>query len=408
MSATGSAAARKVAAMNDNPLSAKLTRLAGVALVVGVIALSVAAVPAFFASASSEGVGYDSARAQFFRSYLVAFLVLLAPALGSLGMLMIHHLSGGVWGAVLRPVLEPTSRMLLLLAVLFVPLLFGLHDLYPWARWTADEIHGSAVLETKAMYLNVPAFVIRAAVYWVVWLGLVLLLTGSNGRDEAREARRSRVSAVGLLLYSVAVTFASIDWVMSLEPMWYSTIFGLLFGAGQVLAGFAFGILCLVLIVRASGAELPRGPMQDLGSLLLALVMVWAYMAFSQFLLIWSGNLPEETPWYIKRLHGGWQVLALMLVLAQFVLPFLLLLSRDLKRDARALAGVAAVVLLMRVVDLYWMVTPAFFPHQAFRLHWMDLAALVGVAGVWLAVFLYGLRGRNVLPDPALAEVTHG
>jgi hypothetical protein len=199
------------------------------------------------------------------------------------------------------------------------------------------------------------------------------------------------------------MTFAAVDWIMSLEPYWYSTIFGMLVTSTQVLTAFAFGILALVELTRQpDGTNVfpaSKGNLQDLGSLLLAFVMLWAYLAFSQFLLIWSGNLPEEVPWYLKRLSGGWQVFALMLVLLQFVLPFFLLLSRDVKRNGRRLAAVAGVVLAMRVVDLYWMVVPAFFPYQPVRLHWMDVFALAGLGGLWLAAFLYELRRR-----PSLAE----
>lgn len=357
-------------------LSNRLARLRRAALVAGCIGLALAA--------GSEWLAL-SERGQFFRSYLVAFLAALSPAVGALALLLIHRLTGGEWGATLRPVLEPAARTLPLLAVLFVPLLFGLPAVYPWARWTAEDVAGSAVLHHKSLYLNAPGFVARSALYLAIWAGLSWLV----GRDE-RDALARRVSGPGLLLLGLSVTFAAVDWVMSIEPFWYSSIFGLLFGAGQLLAALAFGVLCLVLLVP----EVRRGTLQDLGSLLLALVMIWAYMGFSQFLLIWSANLPEEVPWYLKRLDGGWRVLALMLVGVQFVLPFLLLLSRDLKRRPGLIGGVAAVVLFMRVVDLYWMVTPAYFPYQGFRLHLLDAALLVGVGGVWLAGYALALERR--------------
>jgi hypothetical protein len=320
-------------------------------------------------------------------------------------ILMMHHLTGGAWGTVIRPFLETATRTLPVLALLFLPLLLGLADVYPWARWTPEQIRGSKLLEHKSVYLNETAFIVRAVVYLGVWVALALLLTRGAGPEA--EGRRATLSGPGLVLYGLTVTFASIDWIMSLDPLWYSTIFGMLLAGGQVLAGMAFAILCLVLVLRAADTPVPRGPLHDVGNLLLAMVMMWAYLAFSQFLLIWCGNLPEETTWYVKRLQGGWQVLGILLIVAQFMLPFFMLLSRDLKREPRGLALVAGVVLVMRVVDLYWMVTPSYFPHQEIRLHWMDLAALVGLGGLVLACFLHLLQGRDVLPPPE-TEVSHG
>jgi len=306
-------------------------------------------------------------------------------------------------------VLETATRLMPIVALLFIPILFGLPDIYPWARWTREQIEGSKMLEQKSIYLNVSAFILRSVLYLVIWVALSAALLGRKGaeRDETWQRRRARVSGPGLVLLGFTITFAAIDWVMSLEPMWWSSIFGLLFASGQVLAAMAFCVLCLVLAVQDTGREMPRGPLQDLGNLMLTMVMIWAYMAFSQFLLIWSGNLPEEIPWYLKRLAGGWQVLGVLLLLGQFVLPFLLLLSRDLKRNARAIAGVAAVVLVMRVVDLYWMIAPAFFPYQGIGLHWMDVATLVGVVGLGLAAFLQLLQSQSLILDIPEREFSH-
>jgi hypothetical protein len=257
---------------------------------------------------------------------------------------------------------------------------------------------------------------VRAAFYFAVWLTLAFLINRWSGEQDRTSdpglPRRFRLlSGPGLALYGLTITFASIDWVMSLEPHWVSSIYGVLFGAGQILSAFAFSLTVVLLLTdrRPMAGLLDHAHMRDLGNLLLAFVMVWAYLSFSQFLLIWSANLPEEVPWYLRRLEGGWQYVGLLLVAFHFALPFFLLLSRDVKHDRRRLAAVAGGVLLMRLVDLYWVMVPGFHHEAHFGVHWMDLAAVVGVGGVWLFVYLWQLGRRPLLPvgDPGLAEVAH-
>jgi hypothetical protein len=359
-------------------------------------------------------------RVQFFRSYLVAFTLCLGLGVGSLAILMLQYVTGGTWGFILRRPLEAGTRTLPLLALLFVPLAFGLPDLYDWAK-SADQIEGlhnkhlSHQIEHLRPFLNVPFFLARAAGYFLVWLVLAWLLNLWSRRhdasgDQRLEENAQALSAPGLVLFALTVTFVSIDWVMSLEPMWYSTIFGGLFGMGQVLSAYAFCVAVLALLGDSPPLDrvMARENLRDLGSLLLAFVMVWAYLAFSQFLLIWSGNLPEETPWYLARLRGGWSVVALALVLLHFALPFVLLLMADLKRNRKALAGVALLVLAMRVVDVFWLIVPAYQPKAGFTVHPLDLAALLGVGGLWLGVFLWQVRSRPLLPLHApVAEEAH-
>lgn len=351
--------------------------------------------------------------AQFFRSYLTAYLLWLGISLGCLAILMLQHLSGGVWGFVIRRLLEAATRVFPLLALLFLPLLFGLHQLYPWAD--PAKVAQDPLLQHKAAYLNVTGFVARAVFYFALWCGLSHLLSRwSLEQDQVpRAALRDRMqafSAVGLLLYGLTTTFSAVDWVMSLDPHWYSTIYGMLFMAGGAVGGMALVIAMASLLARHRPLSdvLAPGHFHDLGKLLLAFVMIWAYFAFSQFLIIWSGNLPEEITWYHVRLAGGWRLVGLALLLFHFVLPFLLLLSRDLKRQGRALALVAAAVLAMRYVDLYWMVAPS-FPEAAagLQFHWLDLAAPLAVGGLWLAEFLRQLKSRPLLPlnDPLLPQV---
>lgn len=350
-------------------------------------------------------------RAQFFRSYLVAYLFFTGIALGALGLVSLNHVTGGRWGVVIRRIGEAAMRTLPLLLVLFLPLVLGLGDLYEWAR--PDVVAHDAVLQHKQVYLNVPFFLVRVVLYFAVWLTIMhFLVRWSREQDVtggASVVRRLQFLGRGaLLLYTLTMTFASIDWAMSLEPRWYSTIYGILIIGGQVLSAFAFVIPVLALVTdREPFIELVSAEQfHDLGKLMLAFVMLYAYFAFSQFLIIWSGNLPAETPWYLERLRGGWQYVALAVVLLQFALPFAMLLSRDIKQHARRLMGVALVVLLARLIDLYWLVMPSFFPERL-ALHWIDLAAVLGVGGVWLSYFVWQLRDQPLLPlrDPDLPIV---
>ncbi|MEO8078090.1 MAG: hypothetical protein ABI818_17310 [Acidobacteriota bacterium] len=350
---------------------------------------------------------------QFFRSWLVGFLFVLGLSLGSLTLLMLQHMSGGQWGLVTRRIFEAASRNLPYVALAFVPLLFGLPRLFIWAR--PELVAADEILQHKALYLNVPFFIGRAVLYFAIWIGISALLNGwSAGQDrgevgvtKADSVRFRIVSAPGLLVYVVTLTFASVDWVMSLDPHWYSTIFGLILVAGQGLAALAFAIAILAMLSDTDPLVrfLNPGQFLDLGKLLLAFTMLWAYFSFSQFLIIWAGNLPEEIPFFLHRLQGGWQYISLLILAGHFGLPFVLLLSRDLKKRPKLLAQVAVFILLMRVVDLVWLVEPM-FPARAFPIHWMDLAVPIGLLGVWLFLFARNLRSRPLLPlnDPYFKE----
>lgn len=351
--------------------------------------------------------------AQFFHSWLISFMLVAGLTLGSLGLVMLQYLSGGAWGLVIRRVLESATRTLPLILLLFLPLLLGLPQLYAWAR--PEEITSQVVLQHKRPYLNVPFFLVRALVYFAVWLALAYFLNKwSREQDVApnlpahrRLARRFQLlSSGGLVAYVLTMTFAAIDWVMSLEPAWFSTMFGLLLIGGQALSALAFVIAMLVLLARFEplARVLTPNHLHDLGKLMLAFVMLWAYFSFSQFLIIWAGNLPEETPWYVRRLHGGWQYIGLALVLLHFALPFSLLLSRDLKRHGRRLALVALLVIVMRFVDLYWLIAPSLRTTRL-GVHWLDIAALIGIGGLWLGAFAWQLQRRPLLPvrDPEFA-----
>jgi hypothetical protein len=348
---------------------------------------------------------------QFFRSYLLAFLFWGGIPVGCLSIIMIHHLSGGMWGLVIRRILEAGTRTLPLVAGLFLPLLLGLPRLYEWAR--PEVMAADPLLREKELYLNVPFFIVRAAFYFGVWCALAFFLNKwsleLDDRYRIKVARQLRgLSGGGLVLLGLTITFSSVDWGMSLNPHWFSTIYGILFMVGQVLSAMA-----LVVVLLARMADVPpfRGVLHamqihDLGKLLLAFVMLWAYVNLSQFLIIWSANLPEETPFYISRLQGGWQFLALLLVLFHFALPFVMLLSRDLKRNARLLGSLAAGIFVVRLLDLYWLIAPDLAHGPGLHVHWLDLAAPVGVGGLWLWAFARQLRQRPLLPvgEPEIRE----
>jgi hypothetical protein len=368
-------------------------------------------------------LGFFVAREHLFRAYLIAYLFWLGIALGSLALMMVHHQSGGGWGIVIRRILEASSRTLPLLAILYVPLLLGLGDLYPWSH--ADHVEHDPVLQHKALYLNVPFFIARQVIYFASWIGLQWVLNkwslAQDDGDTIATRRMQLTSGGGLVLYGLTITFASVDWVMSINPHWFSTMFGFLFMGGQGLMALAFTVIVATMLWRGPlHGVFNAGHFHDLGKLMLAFVMLWAYFNFSQYLIIYSGNLVEEIPYYIDRTTGGWQYLALVLVVFHFVAPFSLLLSRDLKRSAPRLMMVAAAILVMRIVDLFFLVSPEFDPSGVNRhllpageshgshlfVHWLDLAAPVGIGGIWLWMFLTQLAQRPLLPvrDPQLAS----
>ena len=353
---------------------------------------------------------------QFFHSYLFAFLFWNGIALGCLSLLMIQHLTGGRWGLAIRRLLEAGTRTVPVLVLLFLPVAFGLKRIYPWAAPEQAEETIRHAAELKHAYLNVPFFLGRAAFYFAVWFALALVLNRwsletDSGFDLRRARRLRSVSGGGLLLMGLTITFMSVDWAMSLDPRWFSSIYGMLFMVGSALSALSF---CILAVSRV-GTEGPLSvvadaeTIHDLGKLMLAFVMVWAYISFSQFLIIWSGNLPEEITWYLRRFHTGWRFVGLFLVVFHFALPFRLLLSRGLTRRPRTLGAIAAMVLLARVVDLAWIVQPE-LRSTGFPIHWLDVALAVGLGGVWLGVFARELKTRPLLPmgEPEVQEILAG
>ena len=351
-------------------------------------------------------------REQFWRAYLIGYLFTTGIALGSLALLMLQHLTGGGWGMVIRRVLEAATRTLPIMALLFIPIIIGAHSLYPWAD--AHKVAESpALIEKARLFLNVKFFVVRAAVYFAIWLTLAFFFNKwSRAQDLTADGQFSKkmrmLSGPGMLLFVMTVTFAAIDWAMSLSPEWSSTIYGLLFVAAWALSALAFVVAAMALLSKSEPMASVVAPLHfhDLGKLLLALVMLWAYFAFSQYLIIWSGNLPEEIHWYLPRTRGGWGATALFVVILHFALPFLFLLSRSFKRDPHKLVLVAGLILVMRVIDFIWLIEPN-VSKEHFHIGWAHLVAPIAFGGLWLAAFAWQLGKRPLMPvnDPDFPDV---
>jgi hypothetical protein len=352
---------------------------------------------------------------QFFRSYLLAFVFWIGLPLGCSAILMLHHMVGGTWGFPLRRLLESGTKTLWLMAMLVLPILFRLPALYSWAD--PSKVRVDPVLQYKHPYLNAPFFVARTVVYFAAWTALAYFLNKwSSRQDETGEPGLTRrlqsLSGPGLLIYGLTVTFASVDWVMSLEASWFSTIYGMIFMVTQALAAMALVTLTVILLSKQeplAGLISPR-VLNDYGNLLLTFTMLWAYLSFSQYLIIWAGNLQDEIPWYLSRAQGGWAWVALGLIVFHFAVPFLLLLSRFVKRRAQILGWVAAGLVLVSVVDIFWLTVPA-FERRGPEFHLTDWLAILGIGGLWLWRFAAQLKGRPLLPlhDPRLKEIMqHG
>ncbi|HEX2251796.1 MAG TPA: hypothetical protein VHQ65_00850 [Thermoanaerobaculia bacterium] len=383
---------------------AAVDRLSKAGLAVGVVALVVCA------------IGFVVDWEQFLHSWLIGCTYWVGVSVGCLALLMIQALTGGSWGLVGRRVLEAGAGALPLVALLFLPILFGLEVLYPWSAADAGD---DALLVHKAVWLNEPFFIGRFVAYFAIWFTLWFLLRRFSVRQETAGADAGRlnrrmavVAAPGLVVWAFVTTFAYMDWLMSLEPYWFSTIYGVYFFGGTGLSAMAFLIAVSAFLVRRSPMDTLLAPrhFHDWGKLLLAFVLLWTYFGFSQFLIIWAGNLPEEIEWYLHRMSHGWQIVALALVLFHFAVPFALLLSRDLKKHPRRLAGLALFLLFMRWVDHLWQVAPTLHP-EGLVIHWLDVAAPLAVGGLWLAAFVWLLRRHPVVPvnDPYLEEAAgHG
>lgn len=387
--------------MNED-INPQVKRLQMPAFIVGAVGI-VIWLAGFFLGGTKE---------QFFQSYLYAYLFWIGIPLGSFIILMLQHMVSGMWGVAVRRILEAAAMTLPFMALLFVPIAaFGMQDLYEWAR--PDAVAHDALLQHKSVYLNTPFFYLRAVIYFVFWIGFAFLLAKFSSDQDKSEtpfpsSRFRLVSGPGIALYVLTMTFAAFDWGMSLEPHWFSAIYGVIFIIGQALSTFALTILIVAYLSdrKPFSDLLTTKHFHDLGNLLFAFTILWTYMSLSQFIIIWSANLPEETPWYIHRAQGGWNAVAVSVLAVQFVLPFFMLLQRFIKRKIQYLWKVALVIFIMRFVDLFWLIIPAF--NQAVGdVHWMTYVAPIGIGGIWLGIFLEVLQRRPIIPfrDPQIIEL---
>ncbi len=371
-------------------------RLGTVSFVVGVVLLAI------------SGVGYFTDPKQFFHSYLTAFMYWLSIALGGLFFTMLHHLTGARWSIVLRRLAESVASSLPVMFLLFIPIALGLHDLFHWTH--ADAVATDELLQSKAPYLNTGFFYIRAAIYFLVWIALSRSLVKTSlqqdiRHDESQIIRLRKISAPGMLLFAATISFASFDWIMSLDPHWYSTIFGVYVFSGAFLAILSFMIL-MSLYQRRNNVLADVVTVEhyhDLGKFSFAFIIFWAYMAFSQYFIIWYGNIPEETYWYLYRWDNSWRIVSLIIIFGHFVIPFVGLITRASKRHLGYLGAMAAWILVMRWVDLYWLVMPTYH-RDGMSISYMDFTCWLGMGGlfVWWVWRRYTAAALVPVNDPGL------
>jgi hypothetical protein len=386
-------------------LWAKLPVIGGVLAIVGLGATLAAA------------FGEHKARAMF--SYLWAYEVVLAIALGALGFVVIEHTVRAAWSTVIRRFAETAAMTLPFFALLWVPIGFiGLHAIYPWTH------EHDAILDKKRWFLSEGAFMTRAAIYFAIWIALSVILhklstrqdgLGNKTQERDEISRKMwRVSAVGIILYALTQSFQAIDWMMSLQPHWYSTIFGVYYFAASILAFFAFATLVALGLQKAGVLKtaITTEHFHDLGKYVFGYTIFWAYIAFSQFLIIWYASIPEETEFYMVRMEGGWAGVSYLLPILHFAVPFFFLISRHVKRSRTLLGWAAVWTLVMHAVDIYWLVLPNYgihgegAHHPHFAPSYLDAMALVGIAGAFLAAFGVYLNKHKVIciNDPRLEE----
>ncbi len=390
----------------------EINRLRTLALGIGGIGLIVWAVGLYF---SPE---------QALRSWLLGFIFWAGIGIGSIGVLILQYLTGGAWGVVIRRVVEAGSRTLPIIFVLWLPMAIGVTSLYEWTHLPPTDY----VMEHRGWFMTPQSWILRSVIYFALFGVIVYLLNKWGGLQDKTDNYEDAEKFLGkatafcgpiMVIYALIVTFAVVDWVMMLDPHFFSTMWGLLFVAGWALSCFCFSVVLLAYLSDKAPMNRVLGfrHFHDLGKLMLALVMVWAYFNFSQFLIIWSGNIPEETGWYITRMSGGWGVIGVALVLLHFAFPFLLLLRQDLKRKAKMLASVAVFILLMRLIDMFYLIgpNPRIDTHGleqgAFVISWLDFVAPIAVGGIWLWYFFGQLMKRPLVPvmDPFLENaIEHG
>lgn len=358
------------------------------------------------AGAVALAAGYASNSGQFFRSYLIGFIYWMLIGVTCNGLLCLHHLVGGQWGVVIRRLLETGGRTLWVNLLFALPVLLNLPKLYEWAN--PEHVAHDKILQAKSAWLNPNFFTLRVAIYFTVWIGMGFLMNKwsreqENGGGEKAKDKLRALSGPGIVVHLLALTFAAFDFGMSLEPHWGSTMYGVLYIVGGALACTAF----LVVVLKRLSQHEPMASLlkpnhfHDLGTLMFAFTVLWAYVNFSQYLIIWSANLAEETPWYVKRGQGIWGLVAVALMIFHFAVPFFLLLMRVNKKKSAILVTIAMFMLMMRFVDLTFLIAPAFHEVEEaahHSIHWMDLVAPVALGGLWIGAYIWQLGRRSLVP----------
>lgn len=388
--------------VSNPPEETGIARVQMPALVVGILGIVAAAI-GFFMDAPA-----------FYKAWLPAYLFWFYIAAGALGVLMLQYVTGGEWGILIRRPLGAAARTLPLVLLFIVPIAIGLKYVYVWAD--PAVVAGDHMLQQKQLWLNPTGWIIRTLVYFAIWTLWAWRLRSLSvkfyeERSPYVELSRRKWAAAGLLMIVLTLTLASVDWVMSLEPKWYSSMFGIAFTVGCGLSAFAFVTFFLTLLSKTKAMDgiLKSSHFRDLGNLMFAFTLLWAYTNFSQFLLIWYGNIKEETPYYLTRMQGGWGVVAVIIIVFHFFLPFFLLLNRSIKDRPKTLAVVTILLLVARFVDAVWLVVPSHYGHH-FHFSWITLAAFLGMGGIWLFAFIAQLKGQTIIPihetwvDEALRE----
>lgn len=350
---------------------------------------------------------------QFFHSYLLGYAIFIGLTMGSLGLLMLQYLSGGAWGVVTRRVFEAGSRLVPIAAILFIPIIFGAKEIYSWLD--PNVLKTNELVAGKSGYLNLPFWIARSIIFFVFAIIVSMVLNKyAKNLDENPGFKWYRkldnFSGGGLLFLFVIGSFAITDWFMSLTPEWYSTIYCFIILVGWGITAMSFTIM----VVAAMTPEEPMASiikpihLHDLGKLLFAFNFLWGYLCFSQWIITFSGNLPDEILWYHERIRGGWVYVAYLVIFVHFMIPFAILLSRDLKRNPKRLAFMAGWMFLMRIVDMYWLIEPNWH-REIFYFSWADLAAPLGFAGLFLWLWVMQYKKRAVLPigEPELELALH-
>jgi hypothetical protein len=346
---------------------------------------------------------------QFFRSYLFGWLLWTGVAVGGLALALLHNLTGGAWGMVARRFLEASARTIPFLALLFIPIALGIPAIYEWSH--PEVVAEDALLQHKQPWLNVPFFLVRSVLYLGIWSVIAFLLVRRSDHldrtDDPDALRRfQQFGGFAMLFVVLTVTFAAFDWLMSLEPHWFSSIFGAIVGLGMIVATFTFTIAVIAALAHREPLHsvATRYIFNDFGSLLLAFLMVWAYLNLSQLLIIWSANIPEEVTWYLHRSEGGWEWLNVLMVIFHFAVPFVVLLSATIRRNSRTLQRLAIFVFIWQAIFLFWLIKPS-FATEAIAVHWLDIVAPIALGGIWMALFFWQLGQRPLLPLFAIPEL---